>query len=318
MNRITFKLRVIVAMAFIFSYVLIQSQNHVVVGYYQNNILIDSVKNSYTGSNNSFSKYIDIDSDGLNDFQYSINQSSFVNSMSNNQSYSILFKCVSSSFSLAIRPNLAASNYSFGVGSYTTTCQGLRSCALLSYVDTMQFSTGDVLLHSMYSNSTQMGGPGLYSSYNCTSLPLFGGSGSTVYHYIGYKKQTSSGMTYGWFKLRSYYLSGFPSQRDVYFYKPDTAWVNVSTLGVNTERADHLNALTVYPNPGTGKFKVAGDYEMAKVDVYDARGVRLLATEVHSKEDVVDASHLPNGIYILRMMTPNGVTSRKIQIQKTE
>lgn len=66
--------------------------------------------------------------------------------------------------------------------------------------------------------------------------------------------------------------------------------------------------ITVYPNPTSGRIKVATD-DVLRIDVYNVNG-QLIKTVV--KESVIDISNLPSGIYTLKVETTKAMNVYKV------
>jgi hypothetical protein len=74
---------------------------------------------------------------------------------------------------------------------------------------------------------------------------------------------------------------------------------------------DNIN---IYPNPTTGIIKVNS---LNSLDIYDLNIINIngevVVSEKNQREPIIlDLSHLPNGIYILKALTNNGLFTKKI------
>jgi endoglucanase len=92
--------------------------------------------------------------------------------------------------------------------------------------------------------------------------------------------------------------------------------VTLTTAAITT-RVNELkdNPFTVYPNPGTGLFRIhSEDLEMSRysIQVVDMNGKTQYIENVSGEQGVVDISHLHNGIYIFKISYSDG----RIFIQK--
>ena len=90
--------------------------------------------------------------------------------------------------------------------------------------------------------------------------------------------------------------------------------------------------LTIYPNPTTGELHVTGGanhyspLRIRNIEIFDVMGRKVssfefrvsssgtlnLKPEIFKPETAIDISHLPSGIYFLRIQTENGVVVRKV------
>jgi hypothetical protein len=82
----------------------------------------------------------------------------------------------------------------------------------------------------------------------------------------------------------------------------------------------------LYPNPTTGEFNIAvcGErYAVGDIEIYDMYGRKQKSRKGNSppfmegwqpQADgvVINISHLPSGIYFLRITTSNGIVTKKI------
>lgn len=64
--------------------------------------------------------------------------------------------------------------------------------------------------------------------------------------------------------------------------------------------------LSVYPNPGNGKFKIQMDNGQLSMDnyqlaIYNVLGEKIFQSEIKNLKTEIDISHQPNGIYIIRV-----------------
>jgi hypothetical protein len=83
---------------------------------------------------------------------------------------------------------------------------------------------------------------------------------------------------------------------------------NYSDVGINTIDDVQLN---IYPNPTTGELRIT-NYELRikDVEVYDVLGRKEKGER--KKEDIVDISHLPAGIYFIKITTEVGDQTQKV------
>lgn len=88
--------------------------------------------------------------------------------------------------------------------------------------------------------------------------------------------------------------------------------VNVIVLGVEDKAIDHQ--VFVYPNPTNGLIKViVDDNNINKLILNDLQGKELLVKEVLIGKGIsLDLSHLPNGVYYLKLLKKNGYNLEKI------
>ncbi|MCL2510526.1 MAG: C25 family cysteine peptidase [Bacteroidales bacterium] len=75
--------------------------------------------------------------------------------------------------------------------------------------------------------------------------------------------------------------------------------------------------LKIYPNPTDGELKIEnGELKIENIDIYDIIGRMVANVETHGRASLhcgtIDISHLPAGVYFVRIRTENGVTVRKV------
>jgi len=86
-------------------------------------------------------------------------------------------------------------------------------------------------------------------------------------------------------------------------------------VGIETITNDELQ-ITVYPNPTNGELKIEnGKWKVENVEIMDVIGriveTRLIAS-LQDYTTIINISHLPSGIYFLRIQMENGVVVRKV------
>ena len=74
-----------------------------------------------------------------------------------------------------------------------------------------------------------------------------------------------------------------------------------------------INDISIYPNPTTGELRIK-NYELGidNVEVFDIYGIKQLAIFNFQFSTQIDISHLPAGIYFVRITTEKGVVTKKI------
>ncbi|MGE5316984.1 MAG: T9SS type A sorting domain-containing protein, partial [Chloroflexota bacterium] len=68
--------------------------------------------------------------------------------------------------------------------------------------------------------------------------------------------------------------------------------------------------VSIYPNPTTGQIKVNTTTRINSVELYKITGESLGSIEVNS--NVIDLSHFPSNIYVLKIITGNEVVLKKV------
>ena len=88
--------------------------------------------------------------------------------------------------------------------------------------------------------------------------------------------------------------------------------LHFGTLGVSD---DQMAPVHIYPNPSKGIFNVEG-VGICKFEVVDHFGQVILSEEVRNDNLQINLSDRAAGAYLLRIITSNGVTTRKLLITK--
>lgn len=86
--------------------------------------------------------------------------------------------------------------------------------------------------------------------------------------------------------------------------------INRGEVGVNEIAAGEIN---VYPNPATNVIYVA-NAEGAQVSVFDMNGRMVNSVESASANQAIDASSLAKGMYIVRIVDGQNVTTKKVNV----
>ena len=74
---------------------------------------------------------------------------------------------------------------------------------------------------------------------------------------------------------------------------------SAATLGIVEQEVENVE-WSVYPNPASETVNVSG--EVAVVELYDMQGRRVAVSRQH----VMDVGHCPEGLYLVRVITPEG------------
>ena len=89
---------------------------------------------------------------------------------------------------------------------------------------------------------------------------------------------------------------------------------NNSTLGLE----DDINvaSINIFPNPTSGELNFSGDIEnIKKIELYDYTG-KMILTRTENNFNQVDISHLPVGLYLVKIIDKSGNISTKKIIKK--
>ncbi|MDO5316319.1 MAG: T9SS type A sorting domain-containing protein, partial [bacterium] len=77
-----------------------------------------------------------------------------------------------------------------------------------------------------------------------------------------------------------------------------------------------MSNVRVYPNPARGQFAVSAE-RLKRVQLYDMLGQLLVDVPAHNGTNVmVDSPCLGSGIYLVRIVTDNGVVQKRVVVEK--
>ena len=108
---------------------------------------------------------------------------------------------------------------------------------------------------------------------------------------------------------------------------PKSATLKGSGSAVAIDEQEPRNGIVVYPNPTNEEFKVSGfGFNVTGIEIFDVMGKKVQSSKFNVQgsktlnfkpetlnfETVINISHLPSGIYFIRIQTENGVVVRKV------
>ncbi len=86
------------------------------------------------------------------------------------------------------------------------------------------------------------------------------------------------------------------------------------TTDITEPEVMHGNEIRVFPNPANHHVTIVSDHPISFTDVVNLSGVVLYRHMEGGREIQIPLSHLPAGIYFIRVLTNEGVYVRKIQV----
>ena len=80
-----------------------------------------------------------------------------------------------------------------------------------------------------------------------------------------------------------------------------------------SEVPQSASGLTIYPNPAKDKIFIKSDLQINNIEIYDIAG-RTVETSLQQPNSVktINISSLPQGVYMVKVYTNEGVAVRKI------
>jgi hypothetical protein len=130
--------------------------------------------------------------------------------------------------------------------------------------------------------------------------------------YISYDTSTT------WYAIND----GFDTIRNLRTYKKSNNYIYAVTNNglwrrawgdvVGIKEPEPLTEIAICPNPASDKLTISGIEGMHDVyyEIYNLQSARIKQAALHKPE--MDISDLPDGIYVLKLHTPDGVVTRKI------
>ena len=116
----------------------------------------------------------------------------------------------------------------------------------------------------------------------------------------------------GWYCVPRMLLCTHKDNDLVYMQREDLGcWYYECPSNVNEIMLDRIN---IYPNPTTGELTITNyELKIMNVDVYDVYGRKLQSKIVNlQSEIVINISHLPAGVYFVKIRTEAGEVVRKV------
>jgi predicted esterase len=79
---------------------------------------------------------------------------------------------------------------------------------------------------------------------------------------------------------------------------------------------DSNAGMQIYPNPSNGNFALELNSDKANVEIFSLLGEKVFSSLVNSRKSEFTLSGISNGVYIIKVNTEEGISERKIIIQK--
>ena len=95
-------------------------------------------------------------------------------------------------------------------------------------------------------------------------------------------------------------------------YTPTDSTQTGDTTQTSIQLASWERYVSLQPNPATDEVTVLSSFGMTQVELFDMAGNSVLVQDATGLSAKLDVNTLPRGSYIVRIITPMGVTSRKL------
>ena len=92
----------------------------------------------------------------------------------------------------------------------------------------------------------------------------------------------------------------------------------IAKLGTTAGIEENLlnEAVTVYPNPSSGKFILqSSTLKIQKIEIINVAGEKIYSSKINSDKSEIDLSKQPKGIYFIRASSEKGSSTQKLIIQ---
>ncbi|MFW5725478.1 MAG: MBG domain-containing protein, partial [Bacteroidota bacterium] len=83
----------------------------------------------------------------------------------------------------------------------------------------------------------------------------------------------------------------------------------------NSIAEEDIENIRLYPNPASDYVNISADRSIRQIIITDLNGKEVYSATVHQNDTRISISHLPAGIYLVRIFTSNGTRVTKLQLQ---
>lgn len=316
--------RVFYVLFIVFTVLKTIAQNHVIVGYNDQNILLDSARfycTSYgTYCNYSYIKTYDIDGDGIQDLKMELDSYTFFHTWAGHtmKEHSSLEGV--SGVSIAVLPNLPSCFTPSTVACPPTYTQYTlaKTCSINTLADTNSLWANKAYIQKFCSYMATMNGPQFVpTALVCGGVTQFPVNGS-ITSYFAFKRQINSHVRYGWFKIifKEVSVGGtYFRYRKFEIYKSDTTTYPISVLSLDERSPDVSSQFKIYPNPASLSVSFQSLIYPATISIYSVKGEYMYEAEIE-KETVINLESFASGLYVCRLKNREGVFSSKLTVFK--
>ena len=95
--------------------------------------------------------------------------------------------------------------------------------------------------------------------------------------------------------------------------------VDTTGQGGDTTAVEMVDGVGRYvlltPNPASDRVQVLSSFGLKQVEAYNAEGRLVYADEAHGLSKTIDLAAWPRGIYLVRVITPMGSTTKKLVLR---
>lgn len=94
----------------------------------------------------------------------------------------------------------------------------------------------------------------------------------------------------------------FWNKDDIIYHQPEHTECLYASNWNGIENISDKNKF-IFPNPTSGKLTIDNEMLVSLIQIYDTKGIKLVET----KDKNIDISNLPNGLYLVKILTESGV-----------
>jgi hypothetical protein len=88
---------------------------------------------------------------------------------------------------------------------------------------------------------------------------------------------------------------------------------NLVTEHLRIDEKKSGNILVIYPNPTSGEFSVfSSQFSVENVEIFDVFGRKQCKVSRVTCNEIINISHLAEGIYFIRITTETGTVTKKV------
>ncbi len=99
----------------------------------------------------------------------------------------------------------------------------------------------------------------------------------------------------------------------------DTTSVDTTGQGGDTTAVEMVDGVGRYvsltPNPAADRVQVLSSFGLKQVEAYNSEGRLVYADEAHGLSKTIDLAAWPRGLYLVRVITPIGSTTKKLVLR---
>jgi len=199
-------------------------------------------------------------------------------------------------------------------GTYTVTVSDYNGCSTTTPVETVVITQPTLLTVSVKSQSCS-------GTHGTGTVAAMGGTTPYTYSWSpgGYSTATVSGLADGTYTVTATDKHGCDATVTITF----TCTTAPPRDGDNGTSGDNsssyqLTNVSLYPNPNTGQFTIAGIEKGMLIEIYDYTGRKISTITASDITMQFNLSNQANGIYLIRILSQDGTVVSQKKVVKTQ